>query len=123
MSVVVSVTDAKSRLSELLDRAGNGEEVIIERRGKTPVALVPKSAVDGKKPTPAETPSQLGERLAKQLGDRHRLSPEKQARLELLAKKNQAGTLSEQERKEMMRLLREYGRLTVERAKAMSEMP
>jgi prevent-host-death family protein len=125
MSIVVSVSEVKSRLSELLDRAANGEEVIIEQRGKIPVALVPrtKSAADGKKSTSAETPSQRGERLAQQLGNRHRLSPEKQARLERLAKKNQAGTLTEKERREMMRLLREYGRLTVERAQAMCEMP
>ncbi len=37
----VSVADAKARLSELLDRASQGEEVVITRHGKPVARLVP----------------------------------------------------------------------------------
>ncbi len=125
MSVVVSVTDAKSRLSELLDRAANGEEIVIERRGKMPVALVPqtKSKMDGKKSLPTvETPSQRAARLAKKLGNRYRLSSQQQRRLEALAKKNKQGALTDTECKELFDLLAEYDRMTLLRAKAMGDM-
>jgi prevent-host-death family protein len=35
----VSVADAKARLSELVEQAANGEEVIITKRGKAVAAL------------------------------------------------------------------------------------
>ena len=125
MSIIVSVSDAKSRLSELLDRAASGERVIIERHGKTPVALVPKRTrkMDRKKfPSPVETSSQRAGRLAKKLGNRYRLSPQQQRRLEALAKKNKQGTLTPEENKEMLELLAEYDRMTLLRAKAMGAM-
>ncbi|MGH2905126.1 MAG: type II toxin-antitoxin system Phd/YefM family antitoxin [Solirubrobacteraceae bacterium] len=37
MSKAVTVTEAKSQLSSLIDRAGDGEEIVI-RRGARPVA-------------------------------------------------------------------------------------
>jgi prevent-host-death family protein len=86
MSFTVSLSDAKNRLGALAERAAHGEIIVIRRRGKTPVVLVSQ-------PQAAETPEELGLRLAAQLGSRHRLTPEKQARLESLAQKNQAGAL------------------------------
>ena len=41
MSEVVNIYDAKTRLSQLLDRAANGEEVIIARAGRPVARLVP----------------------------------------------------------------------------------
>ena len=115
MSVMVTLSDAKMRLGELVELAAGGEEIVIRRRGKAPVALVSKAA--------AETPAQRGARLAAQLGNRYRLTPEQQARLEWLAAENQKGALLPEEHREMMDLLDEFGRLTVQRAQAISEMP
>jgi hypothetical protein len=101
------------------------KSVIIERRGKTPVALVPKRKrkMNGKKlPSPVETSSQRAARLAKKLGNRYRLSPRQQRRLEALAKKNKQGMLTPEENKEMFDLLAEYDRMTLLRAKAMGAM-
>jgi prevent-host-death family protein len=41
MSEPVNIYDAKARLSELIDRASRGEEVVIARAGKPLVRLVP----------------------------------------------------------------------------------
>lgn len=41
MTQFVGVADAKRRFSELLDRVGGGERIVIARRGKPVVALVP----------------------------------------------------------------------------------
>jgi len=124
MSIIVSVADARSRLSELLDRAAGGEAVIIERRGKPPVALVPKkNKVGGKKPpSPAETPSQRAARLARRLGNRYRLSSRQQRRLQALTKKNKQGRLTPEENKELVDLLAEYDRMTLRRAEAIGAM-
>ena len=40
MSEPINVSDAKARLSELIDRALEGEEVVIARRNKPVVRLV-----------------------------------------------------------------------------------
>ena len=44
----VSVYDAKTNLSRLLDRAANGEEIVITRNGRPVAKLVP--AVAARKP-------------------------------------------------------------------------
>lgn len=41
MAQFVGVAEAKRRFSELLDRVGAGEHIVIARRGKPAVALVP----------------------------------------------------------------------------------
>jgi prevent-host-death family protein len=41
----IGVFEAKNKLSELLDRAERGEEVVITRRGKPVAKLVPADAV------------------------------------------------------------------------------
>jgi prevent-host-death family protein len=115
MSVLVTLTDAKTRLGELVELAARGEEIVISRRGK-PVALVSKTAH-------RDAPTQPGALLGAQLGNHYRLTPEQQTRLEGLAAKNQKGVLSPEEHNEMMALLDEFGRLTVSRAQALSEMP
>jgi prevent-host-death family protein len=48
----VSVYDAKTNLSRLLDRAANGEEVVITRNGRPVAKLVPA--------TPVRKPRKLG---------------------------------------------------------------
>ncbi len=45
MTLKVSVKEVRERLSELLDRAARGEEVVILRRGKPVVRLAPLRAV------------------------------------------------------------------------------
>ena len=39
MAETVTVTEAKTQLSQLIERAANGEEIVI-RRGKAPVAKI-----------------------------------------------------------------------------------
>lgn len=46
MTEVLSVAEAKRRFSELIDRARDGERVLVTRHGKPAVALVPPEAVD-----------------------------------------------------------------------------
>jgi prevent-host-death family protein len=48
MADAVTVTEAKSQLSQLIERAANGEEVVI-RRGKTPIVKLVRYA---EPPTP-----------------------------------------------------------------------
>ena len=48
----VSVYDAKTNLSRLLDRAANGEEIVITRNGRPVAKLVPA--------TPVRKPRKLG---------------------------------------------------------------
>jgi prevent-host-death family protein len=50
--VNVSVYDAKTNLSRLLDRAARGEEIVITRNGRPVAKLVP--------PTPVRAPRKLG---------------------------------------------------------------
>ena len=48
----VALREAQEHLDELLDRAERGEEIVIERKGRTPMQLVPKpmgaSATEGR---------------------------------------------------------------------------
>ncbi len=44
MTDVVSVAEAKRRFSELIERVGRGERVVVTRRGKPVLALVPPDA-------------------------------------------------------------------------------
>lgn len=44
MSETVNIYDAKTRLSQLVDRAARGEEVIIARAGRPLARLVPFAA-------------------------------------------------------------------------------
>lgn len=52
MSDIVSVYDAKTHLSALLDRAAAGEDIVIARNGKAMARLVP-IAFQGQKRQPA----------------------------------------------------------------------
>jgi prevent-host-death family protein len=47
---MVNVHDAKAQLSELLERAVRGEEVVIAKRGKPFVRLVPASGREPRRP-------------------------------------------------------------------------
>ena len=55
MAMKVSVTDAKSQLTELVRRAEAGDEVVLTRHGKAAVRLVPVAA----RPTAADKRSLL----------------------------------------------------------------
>lgn len=54
----VGIFEAKNRLSELVERAGRGEEIIITRRGEQVARLMPPQAPDA----PAHA-RQLAERI------------------------------------------------------------
>lgn len=51
----LSVADAKRRFSELLDRVASGERLVVTRRGKPAVALVPPDAIPVGVPNGAPT--------------------------------------------------------------------
>jgi prevent-host-death family protein len=46
MAEVLNVAEAKRRFSELIDRVGRGERIVVARRGKPVLALVPPAAAD-----------------------------------------------------------------------------
>ena len=50
----IGVAEAKRRFSELLDRVADGERIVIERRGRPAVVLVPphEEAASGARPAP-----------------------------------------------------------------------
>jgi prevent-host-death family protein len=48
--MMVNVHEAKAQLSELLERAVRGEEVVIAKRGKPFVRLVPTAAKEPRQP-------------------------------------------------------------------------
>ena len=52
---VIGVADAKRRFSELLDRVGAGERIVVARRGKPAVALVPPEDLVASPPRGAPT--------------------------------------------------------------------
>jgi prevent-host-death family protein len=66
MSDPLSVAEAKRRFSELLDRVGAGERIVVARRGKPAVALVPPE--DGMARGPRRPPTGFAA-LAGALGD------------------------------------------------------
>ena len=59
MAEAVTVTEAKSQLSQLIERAANGEEIVI-RRGKAPVArLVGYAEPTGRRRMPGDLRGQI----------------------------------------------------------------
>ena len=71
MAETLGVFDAKSRFSELIDRAERGEEIIVTRHGK-PVArvapLVPASRTSAEFQDLMATASELRERIRRETG-------------------------------------------------------
>lgn len=53
MSETVTVTEAKTQLSRLIERAGEGEEIVI-RRGQKPVAKIIAYAPERKRRIPGD---------------------------------------------------------------------
>ncbi|MGI8623230.1 MAG: type II toxin-antitoxin system Phd/YefM family antitoxin [Solirubrobacteraceae bacterium] len=51
----IGVAEAKRRFSELLDRVGTGERIVVSRRGKPVVALVPPDEDVARGPRPVTT--------------------------------------------------------------------
>jgi prevent-host-death family protein len=58
----IGVAEAKRRFSELLDRVAEGERIVIERRGRPAVVLVPpdEEAASGARPAPVGFASLAG---------------------------------------------------------------
>lgn len=50
MAVKINLYEAKTQLSQLVDRAAAGEEIIIAKNGKPLARLVPVRAAKGKRP-------------------------------------------------------------------------
>ena len=50
MACQINIAEAKAKLSELLDRALAGEEIVIARSGKPLARLVPVSPMEPRKP-------------------------------------------------------------------------
>ncbi len=49
MSLMVSLYDAKTRLSALVDRAAGGEEIVITKNGAPKAKIVPLPALGGER--------------------------------------------------------------------------
>jgi len=60
MTTTIGIFEAKNRLSELVERAGRGEEIVITRRGEQVARLMPPLAPDA----PAQA-RQLAARIRK----------------------------------------------------------
>jgi prevent-host-death family protein len=56
----LGVADAKARFSELIERVASGERILILRRGKPAVALVPPAEAAAARPKPAGLLSAIG---------------------------------------------------------------
>ncbi len=58
----IGVAEAKRRFSELLDRVAAGERIVVERRGRPAVVLVPPhdDAASGTRPAPVGFASLAG---------------------------------------------------------------
>ena len=114
MSVKVTVRQLQEKLPELLDRAvESGEECIVQRNGKDYAVVV--SVREWRRRS-------LGRRLDT-LGPAYRLPKRKQSRAEQLLAKNQLGSLTPAERRELDALLRECDAVMLRRAAAMDRLP
>ncbi|HWX45011.1 MAG TPA: type II toxin-antitoxin system Phd/YefM family antitoxin [Solirubrobacteraceae bacterium] len=58
MSEIVTVTEAKTQLSRLLERVGAGEEIVI-RRGQRPVAKIVAYVPERKRRIPGDLEGQI----------------------------------------------------------------
>jgi len=126
MDTIVTVKDMQQRLSELLQRAAQGERVIIRQRGKPSLALIKLNEADAQTTLPGpetDTKGQRLERAAGKLGKRFRLSSAQQRRLESLGQKNKQSTLTEAERSELCQLLHTLEELSRQKAQALAELP
>jgi prevent-host-death family protein len=126
MDTIVTVQDMQQRLSELLQRAAQGERVIIRQQGQPSLALMKLNESDELTTLPGQetgTRRQHLERAAGKLRRRFRLSPAQQRRLESLGQKNKQGTLTEAERTELFQLLHTLEELSRQKAQALAELP
>lgn len=57
-TATVTVTEAKTQLSSLLDRVGEGEEIVI-RRGQTPIAKLVSYSTPRKRRVPGDLAGQI----------------------------------------------------------------
>jgi prevent-host-death family protein len=125
METVVTLKEMKHRLSELLERAAQGERVVIHQQGKPPLALMRVDALQQDGEPPVQSPAtkrQLLERAAAKLGPRFHLPPTQRKRLAMLGQKNKRGTLTEEERAELEQLLRTLEEISRQRAQALSKL-
>ncbi len=125
MDTIVTVKDMQQRLSELLQRAAQGERVIIRQQGKPSLALIKLSESDELTTSPeqeSDTQRPHLERAAGKLRKRFRLAPAQQRRLEILGQKNKHGTLTDAERTELFQLLHTLEELSRQKAQALTEL-
>ena len=123
MDTVVTLQDVKNRLGELLERAAQGERVIIRQPGKPSLALVRLEALAEDGATPlhgSETMQQRLEHAATKVGKRFRLTQKQQRQLEELGQKN--SSLTEAERAELSQLLHHLEELSRQRAQALGAL-
>ena len=126
MDTIVTVQDMQQRLRELLQRAAQGERVIIRQPGKPSLALIKLNESEEHTTLPgpeSDTQRQRLEGAAGRLGKRFRLAPAQQRRLEILGQKNKQGTLTEAERTELFQLLHTLEELSRQKAQALAELP
>jgi prevent-host-death family protein len=126
MDTIVTVKDMQQRLRELLQRAAQGERVIIRQQGKPSLALIKIDESDQQQTLPGQeidAQRQHLERAAGKLRKRFQLSPTQQRRIEILGQKNKQGTLTEAERTELFQLLHTLEELSRQKAQALAELP
>lgn len=63
MTLTVGAFEAKTKLSELLDRVEKGEEIVITRRGKTIAKLAPAANPDVRHKATADELLEIGRRF------------------------------------------------------------
>ena len=113
MSVKVSLHQLQNRLSELLDDAvKSGEEYVVQRNGKDYAVIV--GLQEWRRRT-------LSKRLDA-LGPAHRLSRDKQGRMEELLEADKAGSLNRAQRRELKELLRECDIILANRSAALDRL-
>lgn len=133
MSRKVTIRKAQDHLSDLLARAEqSGERFVVERNGKPVGAIVSVADLkcverlagkaNGRQAKP-ETVEQRARRLAKALGRRHTLPPDKSRRLrDLIEREDAEESMTVSEKRELKHLLREHEQLVIKRAQALDEV-
>jgi prevent-host-death family protein len=122
MDTIVTVKDMQQRLRELLQRAAQGERVIIRQQGKPSLALIKIDESDQQQTLPGQeidAQRQHLECVAGKLRKRFQLSPTQQRRIEILGQKSKQGTLTEAERTELFQLLHTLEELSRQKAQAL----
>lgn len=131
MSSKVTIRKAQDHLSDLLARAEqSGERFVVERNGKPVGAIVSIADLHqverlgaGNGSTARPKTRAEREKLARKLGRRFTLPPDKSRRLrELIEREDDEARLTVEEKRELKRLLKEHEELVVKRAQALDQL-